>query len=114
MLQKSGRGMGSQQRCHDLLCPVVRGARIRTKEGERLISFVSCTWPGSRCSTMGLYKSRDTHKNTRGSRSRRTRLLTDLKYKSGQMNIRYNLFSPCIRVLRVQDCSQTSNTSENR
>src|SRR5260370_2370940 len=77
--------MGSEQRRHDLLCKLVRGTRIRTKEGERLISIISCTWPGSRCSTMGLQRSRDTHKNTRSSRSTCARLLSGIEYKRGQI-----------------------------
>lgn len=58
MWSKSGRGMGSQQRGHDLLRTVVRGTRIRTEEGKKLSSIVNCTWPGSRCSAMGLHRSR--------------------------------------------------------
>ena len=74
---------------------LVRGTRIRTKEGERLISIVSCTWPGSRCSTMGLHRSRDTHKNTRSSRSTCARLLSDIEDKWGQIVMNAHL-SPLV------------------
>jgi hypothetical protein len=87
--------MGSQQRRHDLLCKLVRGTRIRTKEGERLISIVSCTWPGNWCSTMGLHRSRDTHKNTRSSRSTCARLLSDIENKWGQIVMNAHL-SPLV------------------
>ena len=96
--------MGSEQRRHDLLCKLVRGTRIRTKEGERLISIVSCTWPGSRCSTMGLHRSRDTHKNTRSSRSTCARLLSDIGYKWGQIVMNAHLFPLVDHLLKRVYC----------
>ena len=84
-----------QQRRHDLLYTVVRGTRIHTKEGKRLSSIVSCTWSGSRCATMGLHRSRETHKNTRSSRSTCARLLSDIEYKWGQMVVNAHL-SPLV------------------
>ena len=94
--------MGSQQRRHDLLYTVVRGTRIHTKEGERLSSIVSCTWSGSRCATMGLHRSRETHKNTRSSRSTCARLLSGID-KWGQMVMNAHL-SPLVDDNRGKPC----------
>src|SRR5690349_6866074 len=104
--------MGRHQRRHDLLCKMVRGTRIRTKEGERLISIVSCTWPGSRCSTMGLHRSRDAHKNPRSSRSTCTRWLSDIQYKWGQIVMNAHLFPLVDHLLKRVYC--IAMTSEGR
>jgi hypothetical protein len=55
------------------------------KEGERFSAIVSCTWPGSRCATMGLHRSGAAHKNTRSARSPCARWLSDSKDRRGQM-----------------------------
>ncbi len=75
-----------------------------TKEGKRLSSIVSCTWSGSRCATMGLHRSRETHKNTRSSRSMCARLLLGIEDQWEQMSIHDNLFPLVDHVLKRVSC----------